>query len=365
MAMRNLFFLLLFCPAWVWAQPWRAADTASGRVRLCFIGDVMQHEPQITGAWDEEAQDYDYMPCFRYISPYWQEADYVIGNLETTLSDKGFSGYPQFCAPWQLARDLRRAGVDILTTNNNHSCDKGGTGVRKTIYYLDSLQIPHTGTFADTLGWVRESPLYIRHGGLKIALLSYTYGTNYLPPGKGQVVSMIDTFHIARQIMKARLDSATHIVACMHWGIEYDTLPNAEQRRLADFLHAHGADIVIGSHPHVVQPVEYCVQEGDTVGVTVYSLGNFVSNQSQRRTNGGISVFLDIQCERGRTRYGMKYLGHYVHRPVEEGQRRYYVVPQPEAERLLGRQDSVLYRQFFEDTERIIRGVAEKLEIKP
>ena len=112
------FFLLLFCPAWVWAQPWRAADTASGRVRLCFIGDVMQHEPQITGAWDEEAQDYDYMPCFRYISPYWQEADYVIGNLETTLSDKGFSGYPQFCAPWQLARDLRRAGVDILTTNN-------------------------------------------------------------------------------------------------------------------------------------------------------------------------------------------------------------------------------------------------------
>ena len=210
MAMRNLFFLLLFCPAWVWAQPWRAADTASGRVRLCFIGDVMQHEPQITGAWDEEAQDYDYMPCFRYISPYWQEADYVIGNLETTLSDKGFSGYPQFCAPWQLARDLRRAGVDILTTNNNHSCDKGGTGVRKTIYYLDTLQIPHTGTFADTLGWVRESPLYIRHGGLKIALLSYTYGTNYLPPGKGQVVSMIDTFHIARQIMKARLDSARH-----------------------------------------------------------------------------------------------------------------------------------------------------------
>ena len=174
--MRNLFFLLLFCPAWVWAQPWRAADTASGS----FIGDVMQHEPQITGAWDEEAQDYDYMPCFRYISPYWQEADYVIGNLETTLSDKGFSGYPQFCAPWQLARDLRRAGVDILTTNNNHSCDKGGTGVRKTIYYLDSLQIPHTGTFADTLGCISGT------GGSRLLCSAILTGRITCRRGKGR-----------------------------------------------------------------------------------------------------------------------------------------------------------------------------------
>ena len=207
--------LLVFFPLAAEAQLWLARDTISARdiITLVFSGDVMQHDPQIQGAWDEEKGDYDYMPCFQYIRPYWEEADVVIANLETTLSDRGFSGYPQFCAPWQLARDLRESGVDILTTNNNHSCDKGGKGVQRTLHYLDSLGMPHTGTYADTAAWIAGSPLYIRHGQFKIALLSYTYGTNGLPPGKGQVVGMIDTFHIARQIEKARLDTATNIIA--------------------------------------------------------------------------------------------------------------------------------------------------------
>lgn len=360
--MRRLLLLLVFFPLAAEAQLWLARDTISARdiITLVFSGDVMQHDPQIQGAWDEEKGDYDYMPCFQYIRPYWEEADVVIANLETTLSDRGFSGYPQFCAPWQLARDLRESGVDILTTNNNHSCDKGGKGVQRTLHYLDSLGMPHTGTYADTAAWIAESPLYIRHGQFKIALLSYTYGTNGLPPGKGQVVGMIDTFHIARQIEKARLDTATNIIAFMHWGIEYDTLPNGEQKRLARFLHARGADIVIGSHPHVVQPVEYEMRAGDTVGVTVYSLGNFVSNQSQRRTNGGISLRLKLERQRGKTRYRMDYAGHYVYRPIEEGRRRYYAIPLPDAPRLLGKRDSVLWREFREDTERIIGGVAGK-----
>ena len=176
----------------------------------------MQHEPQISGAWNAETADYDYLPCFQYITPYWQKADYVIANLETTLSDRGYSGYPQFCAPWQLARDLKACGVDILTTNNNHSCDKGHRGIAKTIYYLDSLQFPHTGTFTDTTAWLTRSPLYIRQGKFKIALISYTYGTNGIPVTHGQVVSMIDTFHMARQIEKALLDTVTNIIAVMH-----------------------------------------------------------------------------------------------------------------------------------------------------
>ncbi|MEI3155608.1 MAG: CapA family protein [Odoribacter sp.] len=96
------------------------------------------------------------MPCFQYIQPYWEKADYVLANLETTLSDRNFSGYPQFCAPWQLARDIKQSGVDILTTNNNHSCDKGENGIRKTIYYLDYLEIPHIGTYTDTSSWLSQ-----------------------------------------------------------------------------------------------------------------------------------------------------------------------------------------------------------------
>ena len=144
------------------AQPWLYRDNSPelDSLSFFFFGDVMQHEPQISGAWNAETADYDYLPCFQYITPYWQKADYVIANLETTLSDRGYSGYPQFCAPWQLARDLKACGVDILTTNNNHSCDKGHRGIAKTIYYLDSLQFPHTGTFTDTTAWLTRSPLY-------------------------------------------------------------------------------------------------------------------------------------------------------------------------------------------------------------
>lgn len=353
-----LYFLILFIPAY--PQFWPYGNPEKDSITLFFVGDVMQHAPQITGARDSSG-NYDYRHCFQYIRPYWEKADYVFANLETTLSDRNFSGYPQFCAPWHLARDLKSSGVDYLTTNNNHSCDKGYAGIRQTLYYLDSLEIPHTGTFTDTISWLTQTPLYIRHGSFKIALLSYTYGTNGIPVTGGQVVSMIDTFTMARQISKARLDTATHIIAIVHWGIEYQTTQNTEQEKMAAFLHAQGADIVIGSHPHVVQPMEYVTDGQDTCGITVYSLGNFISNQSKRYTNGGIGVQLQLIREKDRTRYDLSYLNCYVYRPVENGLRRYYVIPEPEAALLLGERDSVLYNQFFRDTDGIINQKAKKI----
>lgn len=358
-----VFLFFIFLSAAVFSQPWIARDTLPGRdsITLFFIGDVMQHSPQISGAWDSSHHDYDYNHCFQYIQPYWEQADYVLANLETTLDKKNFSGYPQFCAPWQLARDIKKCGVDILTTNNNHSCDKGAGGIRKTIWYLDSLQIAHTGTFTDTNTWIKESPIYIRQGKFKIALLSYTYGTNGIPVTQGQVVSMIDTFTMSRQIEKARLDTATNVIVVIHWGIEYETTQNAGQKKLAAWLHEQGADIIIGSHPHVVQPLEYTIEGKDTTGITVYSLGNFISNQSKRYTNGGIGVHLTLNREGGRTQYQMKYLSNYVYRPIENGVRRYYIIPEPEAATILGAKDSTLYNEFYQDTEATINGVAGKL----
>lgn len=362
--MKLVFILCLFginTPLFSQFPTYRNSASERDSITLFFIGDIMQHTPQILGARDTSGNQYDYRHCFQYIQPYWEKNDYVIANLETTLSDRNFSGYPQFCAPWQLARDLKACGVDILTTNNNHSCDKGEKGIRQTIYYLDSLEIPHTGTFTDTLSWIRQTPLYIHHNNFKIALLSYTYGTNGIAVTGGQVVSMIDTFSMMRQIAKARLDTATHVIAVMHWGIEYETRQNKEQEKIARFLHKYGADIVIGSHPHVVQPLEYTLDGQDTTGITVFSLGNFISNQSRRYTNGGIGVQLQLTLNRGKTHYRMKYLSSYVYRPIEEGIRRYFVIPEPDAARLLGPQDSILYRVFFQDTDAIIGGKAEKL----
>ncbi len=361
-----VFLLLLINSLKLSAQPWHHLDKSPETDSLClfFFGDIMQHDPQISGAWDSNLHDYNYRPCFQYIAPYWQKADYVIANLETTLTDKGYSGYPQFSAPWQLVRDLKSCGVDILTTTNNHSCDKGHIGIRKTLYYLDSLKISHTGTYLDTNSWISQTPFYIRHGRFKIALISCTYGTNGIAVTHGQVVSMIDTFHIHRQIEKALLDTATNIIAIMHWGEEYHTTPHPEQERLATWLHTQGADIVIGSHPHVVQPIRYIHQGDDTTGITVFSLGNFVSNQSKRYTNGGIGIYLTLYRQSGRSRYRMQYLSSYVYRPIENGKRRYYVIPEPEASTLLHQQDSLLYTEFFHDTDSIIRGVAPKFRLE-
>lgn len=344
-------------------QPWENGNrNTSDSITLFFVGDVMQHAPQITGAWNPTKQEHDYKHCFQYIQPYWEKADYVIANLETTLDNQNFSGYPQFCAPWQLARDLKACGVNILTTNNNHSCDKGHKGITKTIHYLDSLQIPHTGTFQDTASWLAQTPLYIRHGNFKIALLSYTYGTNGIPVTHGQVVSMIDSSIMVQQIRQACADTATNIIIMIHWGIEYATSQNPEQEKIAALLHQNGADIVIGSHPHVVQPLEYRINGEDTTGITVYSLGNFISNQSKRYTNGGIGVQLRLTRTTGKTHYKMQYLSNYVHRPVENGVRRYYIIPEPDAARLLGSRDSTLYTRLFQDTDSILQGKCAKIK---
>ena len=362
--MKLLFFLgfcFLFYPTY--SQPWIHPDrnTTSEDLTLFFTGDVMQHAPQIKGAWDTLRKDYNYLPCFQYISPYWKKADYVFANLETALSNRNFSGYRQFCAPWQLARYLKESGVNILTTNYNHSCDKGAQGIKQTLYYLDSLNLLHTGTYTDSISWVTQTPLYIQHYPFKIALLSYTYGTNGIPVTQGQVVSMIDTLTMLRHINKAIVDSATNIIAVVHWGIEYQTSPTQAQKRLAHWLHSQGVDIVIGSHPHVVQPLEYVISGQDTTGITVYSLGNFVSNQSKRHTNGGISVELTLKRIYGRTRYQMRYLSHYVYRPLDNHLRRYYVIPEPLAPQILDEQDKVLYKEFFNDTDSIIGTAAGKL----
>ncbi|MDE6451192.1 MAG: CapA family protein, partial [Odoribacter sp.] len=121
-------------------------------------------------------------------------------------------------------------------------------------------------------------------------------------------------------------------------------------------------DIVIGSHPHVVQPLEYAVDGADTTGITVYSLGNFISNQSKRYTNGGIGLQLHLTLKQGKTHYDMRYLSNYVYRPIENWVRRYYVVPEPCAATLLGQRDSTLYTLFFQDTDSIINGKCAKLD---
>lgn len=326
-------------------------------VTMIFCGDIIQHLPQIYDAHVPLEKDYNYLKCFRYIAPYWQDADIVIANLETTLTDKDFSGYPLFSSPWQIARDLHRLGLTAFVTANNHCCDRGGIGIASTVRYLDSLGIAHTGIFTDTMAYEVRNPLYLKQKGFKIALLNYTYGTNGLPVPRGFVVSPLDTNVMKKDIRKARQDSATNIVAFMHWGYEYHTRQNKEQEELADWLHGQGADIVVGSHPHVVQPIQYTLEDKDTTGVTVFSLGNFISNQSYLGTDGGICIRLTLtRNAAGKTSYAMQPIKFYTYRPYEEGRRRYYVVPEALADSIMQDPHLSKCKRFFRKTDSILSG---------
>lgn len=323
-------------------------------ITVLFAGDAMQHFPQINSARTAD-NGYDYKHCFQYIEPYFREADFVIANLETTLSDKNFSGYPRFVSPWQFARDMAYSGIDILVLANNHTCDNGAKGIRNTLFYLDSLQIAHIGIYLDSLQ--REKIFYIEKRPFKIALLNYTYGTNGIPIPKNTVVNLIDTALIAADINKARQEKATNIIAFLHWGEEYDIHGTAQQEELAEWLHDKGTDIVIGSHPHVIQKAEYTTKAGDTTGITAYSLGNFISNQSYRYTKGGITLSLKL-TRKSDTQYGYryKYMNNFVYTPIENGKKRYYIVPEPIGNAVITENShSRTFRKFVQDNDAILQ----------
>lgn len=257
---------------------------------MLFVGDVMAHMPQVRHAL--RAGSYDFGDTFEYVAPLFARADMVVANLETTLSDAGpYSGYPSFRTPAALAEAAGRAGVDVFMLANNHVLDHGADGVRNTIGILDRCGIMYTGTFADSASMSERNPLVVERNGIKVALLNYTYGTNGISVPDGIHVNGIDTLRMAEDIVRARR-SADAVVAYLHWGEEYSRRENGMQRRMSDFLHSHGVRTVIGTHPHVVQPVVAC-----DAGTTAFSLGNFVSNQRMRYRDSGMAALVEISID--------------------------------------------------------------------
>jgi len=258
-------------------------------VRLLFAGDLMQHLPQVEAARRDTT--FDYRPVFEALRPHFAAADLVVVNLETTLTRSGrYTGYPCFRSPAVLADAMRDAGIDVAVMANNHCCDGGAEGILTTCAELDRCGILRTGVFRDSLDRARRNVLTIDRNGIRLALLNYTYGTNGMPVPRGTFVNPIDTALMAADLAAAQHAEADCIAVCIHWGNEYERRPAAAQRRLARFLRRRGADLVIGSHPHVVQPVET-----DSAGIVVYSLGNFVSNQRRRYTDGGLLAAIEAK----------------------------------------------------------------------
>ena len=267
---------------------------------LAAIGDIMCHNTQYIDAYNEDTDTYDFSYVFENISLYTKTADICIGNLETTFAgeDIGYSSYPTFNTPDELAYELKDIGIDVLSTAGNHSLDKGFDGLSRTIDVLNDADISHLGTYKSKEEQDTTLIKYVK--GVKIAFVNYTYGTNgiSIPSDKQFCVNLIDENLIKEQIDKAKQEEPDIIIACMHWGSEYKTTQNSTQEDLADFLFQNGVDIILGTHPHVLEPMEkrtVTLDDGTTKdGFVIYSLGNFIADQNAEYTRDSIILNLDI-----------------------------------------------------------------------
>jgi hypothetical protein len=213
-------------------------------ISFLFTGDIMGHDEQIWSAENRENHTYNYDDVFKYITPVISEADFAIGNFEVTLGGPPYTGYPQFSSPAALAAAVKNAGFDYLVTANNHSADRGRKGIGGTIFRLDSLGIPHTGTFASQSARDSLYPLMFNCRGTSIALLNYTYGTNGIKVAEPVIVNLLDKNTITADVARAKEKSADLIILFLHWGTEYDTIPSKTQVDLTNYFFSIGVDMV-------------------------------------------------------------------------------------------------------------------------
>lgn len=263
------------------------AASQEKRVSLLFAGDAMQHMPQVHSARTDDGS-YRYDTCFYLVKAKIAAADIAGINFETTLGRKPYSGYPLFSSPDAFALALNDAGFNIFFQANNHALDRGRKGLERTIDILDSIGIKHTGTFKSEETRRLYYPLMIIKNGIRIAFLNYVYDTNGLAVKPPNIVNLIDSNLIKRDLRHTQLYNPDIIIAQMHWGEEYHTTPSPQQKSMAALLLRHGVRIVIGHHPHVIQPLKVKKEHGVIQSAVYYSLGNFISNQQRVHTDGGM-----------------------------------------------------------------------------
>lgn len=260
-------------------------------ISFSAVGDIMCHSTQYNYAWVER-DSFDFKPNFKFIKEYLRSKDILFGNLETVLAgdSKKLSGYPFFNSPNQLAEAIKYAGFDFIFTANNHANDMAYDGVKRTIDQLHKENLVHIGTH-DLSDEIKNYNTFVRKG-LKFGLIAYTYGTNYnenaLNPRK--YVEFIDTVKIRNDIENLRKENVELVIVYFHFGKEYTKTANKYQKKIVEKTVEAGADVILASHPHVIQPfvkIKGNNSNLDSVLVT-YSMGNFISNQRWRYSDGGL-----------------------------------------------------------------------------
>ncbi|WP_409227815.1 CapA family protein [Gudongella sp. SC589] len=282
------------------AEPEQVEAVEVSTLKIVSVGDLMFHMPQINAARGSDGL-FDFNPPFKYVFERIQNADLAIANLETVIAGdhKGFSGFPRFNSPEAVLDAIAGTGFDLLVTSNNHSLDGGKEGIINIIDEVTDRGMEYIGTSKD----LRRPYVVIDKNNIKLGILSYTYGLNGLDSlltreERENMVNLIDRDLIREDILSVKEEEVDLVIAYMHWGNEYHSKSSQGQRELAEFLNHNGVDIVLGTHPHVIQEVEYISSETKKT-LVVYSMGNFISNQRYdtmgvSATEDGMLVEIDV-----------------------------------------------------------------------
>lgn len=286
-----IIYLQLFSAFWP-----RQTDT----LKMLFLGDIMQHSSQLQSAYSgtgsiDNANSYDYSHYFKYLKENFAKAHIVAANMETTFGPAPYTGYPSFSSPTSLAADAQSAGINLFFAANNHSVDKGSKGLEGSISFYKELDVLYTGIYFNEQEEAAKHPLIIEKNGIKLAVLNYTYGTNGINVPAPYVVKLLDSTLVKRDLKKAAQANPHSIIVSVHWGDEYKTTSGANQKKWEELFYKNGANLIIGSHPHVPQEVcSYKDSTGKIEAITAYSLGNAISNMSAQNTRIGIMLEIKL-----------------------------------------------------------------------
>lgn len=341
-------------------------------ITFSAVGDLMCHSTQFNYA-KVEPDSFDFSGVYAGVRDYLKNPDFLMGNLETTFAGKKYPyvGYPIFNTPDDFLYDLKNAGFDLLFTANNHSIDKGLFGLQRTISLMKQENIHYRGTNFTPEG--KDTVEIIDVKGLKTVVLAYSYGDNGMGSSKtAEYFNTIDSLKIREDIHKADSLGAELVIVYLHFGVEYQKKPNAYQKDIVTKVVDYGADIILGSHPHVMQPMMYFKAKSGRIdsGFVAYSMGNFISNQRWRYSDAGIIVNFSVikNSVTNEIKLGnVSYLPTWVFKGSTGEKREYIIYP---AELSLGEdipqffsdKDKWYMKESFFDTYSIVSGIDEKIQ---
>ena len=257
-------------------------EKAKVEVSISMVGDVLMHNPTLKSGLQEDGS-YNYDHLFKNVKKHMENTDISLANQEVILggTDLGISAYPAFNAPQEVGDSLVESGFNTILHATNHTLDKGEKGVDSALTYWKEKH-PETTVLGIHESQEDRDNIYIfEKKGFKIAILNYTYGVNgnRIPEDRSYIVDLMDKSQMEKDIQKAN-ELADYVIVCPHWGTEYVFEATDEQKEWTDFFLKQGVDLVIGTHPHVIEPVEW-VEDGENKMLVFYSLGNFVSCQDK------------------------------------------------------------------------------------